>query len=93
MLKPHTNELHLLQRLRDEAHRFAITFHRKKRKKRTLTTALDTIPGIGPAKRKALLTRFGSVETLRRSTPAELATCPGVSESLAARVLAALAEP
>ncbi len=87
VLRPNTNELHLLVRLRDEAHRFAITFHRKRRKKRTLTTALDGIPGVGPSRRKALLERFGSVKGIRAESATSLATCPGISEALARRVL------
>ena len=90
ILKPNSNELFLLQRLRDEAHRFAITFHRKLRSKRTLKSALDGIDGIGPNKRKALLTTFGSVERIRGLDVAALMTVPGISETLATRILAAL---
>lgn len=92
VLPPHTNELHLLQRLRDEAHRFAITHHRKRRGKRTISTALDAIPGIGPARRKALLARFGSVEAIRRAGAEEIAAVPGVGRALAERILATLGE-
>jgi len=90
ILKPNSNELFLLQRLRDEAHRFAITFHRKLRSKRTLKSALDGIDGIGPSKRKALLTTFGSVERIKSLKVSDLMTVPGISTALAERILAAL---
>ncbi len=90
VLEANSNELFLLQRLRDEAHRFAITFHRKLRAKRTLRSALDGIEGVGPAKKKALLTAFGSVDKIRGATPAELSALPGISLGLAERILAAL---
>jgi excinuclease ABC subunit C len=64
--------LRLLQQLRDEAHRFALARHRRRRIKRTLTSRLDGIPGIGPGRRKLLLTRFGSVEQLRQAPREEL---------------------
>jgi len=90
ILKPNSNELFLLQRLRDEAHRFAITFHRKLRSKRTLKSALDGIDGIGPSKRKALLTTFGSVERIKSLKVSDLMTVPGISTALAERILLAL---
>jgi len=89
-LRQNSDELFLLQRLRDEAHRFAITHHKKLRRRRTLTSALDAIPGIGPARRRALLTHFGSLKRLREATAEEIAACPGFSAALAARVAAAL---
>jgi len=73
-LDPHGAALRLLQRIRDEAHRFAITFHRQSRKKRDLRSELDGIPGIGVRRRKALLTTFGSLAGVRRATREELAT-------------------
>ena len=76
----------MLQRLRDEAHRFAISYHRKRRKKTTLISQLDEISGIGPAKRKALLTRFGSVRAIAGASEAELASVPGMTPVLARRV-------
>jgi len=76
-LDPHGAALRLLQRIRDEAHRFAITFHRQARASRDLTSALDAIPGIGARRRKALLTRFGSVNGVRRATREELTTVVG----------------
>jgi excinuclease ABC subunit C len=70
---PHSSSsLRLLQQIRDEAHRFAITFHRQKRKKRTLQSSLDNIPGIGPQRRNLLLNRFGSIKKLKNLTPDDL---------------------
>jgi excinuclease ABC subunit C len=69
--------LHLLQRIRDEAHRFAVTFHRRARAMRDLRSELDTVPGIGPRRRKALLTRFGSLAGVRRATREELVAAIG----------------
>ena len=79
--------LHLLQWIRDEAHRFAVTYNRKLRSRRTVRSELADIPGIGPARQKALLERFGSVRELRRTTEEEIARVPGFSRALAARVL------
>ena len=67
----------LLQRIRDEAHRFAVTFHRKARSMRDLTSALDHVPGVGVRRRRLLLTRFGSVAGVRRATREELAAAVG----------------
>ena len=92
ILKQTSDEVYLLTRLRDEAHRFAITFHRKRRGKRTLKSALDDIPGVGPARRKALLQAFGSVKAMRGKTAAELAVVAGIGEELAAVIVAKLAE-
>jgi excinuclease ABC subunit C len=79
--------LHLLQRLRDEAHRFAISYNRKLRSKRTLRSDLAEIPGIGPERQKLLLSRFGSVRGVRAATAEEIARLPGVSDTLAVRIL------
>jgi len=76
-LDPHSNALRLLQRIRDEAHRFAITFHRQSRKKRDLQSELDAVPGIGLRRRKTLLTAFGSLSGVRRATREELARVVG----------------
>ena len=76
-LDPHGPALHLLQRLRDEAHRFAVTFHRHSRTRRDLQSELDGIVGIGVRRRKLLLTRFGSVAGVRRSTREELTSAVG----------------
>jgi excinuclease ABC subunit C len=79
--------LRLLQRMRDEAHRFAHTFNRRLRTTRTLTSELADIPGIGPVRQRALLERFGSVRALRAATPAQIADLPGFSKVLAANVV------
>ena len=79
--------LHLLQRLRDEAHRFAVSYNRKLRSKRTLRSDLGQIPGIGPERQKLLLSRFGSVRGVRGATAQEIARLPGISETLAVRIL------
>jgi len=79
--------LHLLQRIRDEAHRFAVTYNRKLRSKRTLRSDLGDIPGIGPKRQRELLRRFGSLRGVREATREEIARTPGFSEALAARVL------
>jgi len=79
--------LKLLQRARDEAHRFAVSYSRKRRSKRTITSELLRIPGIGPARRRLLLDRFGSLAGVRTATPAEIAALPGFSTTLADRIL------
>jgi excinuclease ABC subunit C len=76
-LDTHGNALRLLQRIRDEAHRFAITFHRQSRRKRDLQSELDVVPGIGLRRRKTLLTAFGSLSGVRRATREELARVVG----------------
>jgi excinuclease ABC subunit C len=76
-LDPHGRGLRLLQRIRDEAHRFAVTFHRKARTMRDLRSELDSVPGVGPRRRKTLLTRFGSVAGVRRATREELTSVVG----------------
>jgi len=70
--------LYLLQRVRDEAHRFAITYHRAKRGKAVTTSALDDVPGLGPARRSALLKAFGSVKALSGARAEEIAAVPGI---------------
>jgi excinuclease ABC subunit C len=79
--------LKLLQRARDEAHRFAVSYSRKRRAQRTITSELLRIPGIGPARRRVLLERFGSLAGVRTATPAEIAALPGFSTKLADRIL------
>jgi excinuclease ABC subunit C len=76
-IDPHGPALRLLQRIRDEAHRFAVTFHRQARALRDLRSELDDVPGIGPRRRKALLTRFGSLTGVRRATREELTAVVG----------------
>ena len=83
-------ELHLLQRIRDEAHRFAVTYHRKLRSKRGKESALDTIPGIGPARKKALIKKFGSVRNIRDATIEQLSSVEGITAGLAKRILESL---
>ncbi|WES65595.1 excinuclease ABC subunit UvrC [Microbacter sp. GSS18] len=91
VILPRTSEaLYLLQRLRDEAHRFAIT-HQRRRRKRDIQTVLAEVPGLGEARIKALLRHFGSVAALRGATPAEIEQLPGVGPKLAAAVHAHLA--
>jgi excinuclease ABC subunit C len=75
--------LFVLQHIRDEAHRFAITYHRQKRAKRALVSPLDEVPGVGPARKKALLKRFGSLARLRDATIEEIAATPGIGPELA----------
>ncbi len=78
--------LQLLQRLRDEAHRFALGYHQKIRKRQTFASALDTIPGIGPKRKRALLKQFGSVQAIREAPLEELAATRGMSKHLAQKV-------
>ncbi len=79
LLPPATQGLFLIQRIRDEAHRFAITAHREKRSKVSVASELDAIPGIGPVRRKALLKHFGSLEAIRDASEEELASAPGMT--------------
>jgi excinuclease ABC subunit C len=91
VILPRSSEgLYLLQRVRDEAHRFAITYHRAKRSKALAVSELDSVPGLGPARRATLLRHFGSVRRIAAATPAELAGLPGIGPQLAGAVLAAL---
>lgn len=86
--------LHLLQYLRDESHRFAITKHRRRRGKGMTRSVLDAVPGVGPARQKALLSAFGSVKRLRGASVEEVEAVPGIGPALAASILEALkAEP
>ncbi|MBA7529213.1 UvrABC system protein C [subsurface metagenome] len=78
--------LQLLQRLRDEAHRFALGYHQKIRRRQTFASALDSIPGIGPKRKRALLKQFGSVQVIREAPIEELATARGMSKNLAQKV-------
>ncbi len=91
VILPRTSEaLYLLQRVRDEAHRFAITFHRQRRSKRMTASALDGVPGLGETRRKALLRQFGSLKRLGKATPEEITEVPGIGRRTAEAVLAAL---
>ena len=92
VIMPRTSEgLYLLQRVRDEAHRFAITYHRAKRSAAQTVSELDQVPGLGPARRAALLKHFGSVRRLRQATPEQIAAVPGLGPRLAEVIASALA--
>jgi excinuclease ABC subunit C len=91
VILPRTSEsLYLLQRIRDEAHRFAITFHRSKRSRRMTASALDSVKGLGETRRTALVAHFGSVAKLKTATVEEIMQVPGIGETTATAVLAAL---
>ena len=92
-LAPGSSERYLLERLRDEAHRFAITHHRKRRGKRSLTSALDSIEGVGPAMKKKLLKHFGGVAALRGADLEALQAVSGVGPKLAQRLYDSLGGP
>jgi excinuclease ABC subunit C len=85
--------LYLLQRVRDEAHRFAIAYHRQRRSKRMTASGLDTVPGLGEVRRKALLRQFGSVKRLAGASPEEIAQVPGIGRRTAEAIVAALSAP
>jgi excinuclease ABC subunit C len=82
--------LRLLQHLRDEAHRFAVAYHRLLRGKRMLVSSLDGIQGLGAKRRAALLERFGTVEKIKQAELEELASVPGISPTLAERIATCL---
>ncbi|MGH7392160.1 MAG: excinuclease ABC subunit UvrC [Candidatus Rokuibacteriota bacterium] len=86
LLDPTSPALHTLQRIRDEAHRFAVTYHKKLRARRTIQSALDGIPGVGPTIRTSLLKTLGSARRVRESSVAELAAVPKVTPKLAQRI-------
>jgi excinuclease ABC subunit C len=93
VILPRTSEgLYLLQRVRDEAHRFAIAFHRQRRSRPMVDSLLDGVPGLGPARRKALLARFGSLKRLRGAGVDEIASVPGIGRRTAQAVVEAVAE-
>ncbi|HZP26288.1 MAG TPA: excinuclease ABC subunit UvrC [Dehalococcoidia bacterium] len=88
---PRTSQaLYLVQRIRDEAHRFAITYHRNLRGKSSVKSALDTIPGVGPKRKKALLRKFGSIKAIREADLADIAATPGFTTALAEKVRSGL---
>ncbi|MFD6354586.1 excinuclease ABC subunit UvrC [Nocardia tengchongensis] len=94
VIMPRTSEaLYLLQRVRDEAHRFAITFHRSKRSRRMTASALDAVPGLGAARKTALVTHFGSVAKLKQATVEQITEVPGIGVATAKAVLQALQQP
>jgi excinuclease ABC subunit C len=90
MLKRRSPALRMLQQMRDEAHRFAITFQRQRRSMRTITSELLRIPGIGDRRRRELLHAFGSLEGVRKATLEDIAALPGFSTKTAQKVMAAL---
>ncbi len=91
VILPRTSEaLYLLQRVRDEAHRFAIGYHRQKRSAAMVTSALDDVPGLGETRRRALLRQFGSVAKVRAASAEQIAEVPGIGPRTAAAILAAL---
>jgi len=85
-LDPTSPALHTLQRVRDEAHRFAITYHKKLRSRRTIQSVLDAIPGVGPTIRTSLLKTLGSARRVREASVAELAAVPKVTPKLAQKI-------
>jgi excinuclease ABC subunit C len=85
ILPRNSQALYLLQRIRDEAHRFALSYHRKVRRKTSMDSALD-IPGIGPKRRRALIRQFGSLKGIREANTDELSSVPGITEHLAKRI-------
>ena len=91
LVLPATSQaLYLLQRLRDEAHRFAVTYHRKLRAKSQTRSILDDVPGVGPARKRALLRVFGSTRQMRGASIEQIASVPGISRALAQRIHAGL---
>ncbi len=90
VLTPNSPGLHLVMRLRDEAHRFAVTYHRERRAKAMKRSALDALGGVGPVRKKRLLEAFGSVAAIKRADLDEIASIKGMTPALAARVKAAL---
>ncbi len=85
-IRTNSAEMFVLQQLRDEAHRFAISFHRNRRRRLTLRSALSDIPGIGPGRQRQLLRHFGSIKRVREATLDELAAAPGISRAIAETV-------
>jgi excinuclease ABC subunit C len=85
-----SSALYLVQRLRDEAHRFAITYHRALRDRRTVRSAFDDLPGVGPKRKRELLKVFGSIKRVREAPVEQIAAVPGISRALAERIKATL---
>ena len=86
-LRPNSAELFLLARIRDEAHRFAVTFHKKLRRRRTLRSALEDVPGVGQKRKRELLKLFGSLKKVRAATRRGAARAPGMSRAAAEAVV------
>jgi excinuclease ABC subunit C len=88
---PRTSQsLYLVQRIRDEAHRFAVTYHQQVRAKRAVRSVLDDVEGVGPTKKRALLRRFGSVRAMREAPVSDVAAVTGVGNALAERIKQAI---
>jgi excinuclease ABC subunit C len=92
LLPRNSQALFLVQRVRDEAHRFAVTYHRKVRAKKGLRSQLEDVPGVGPARKKALLRQFGSLKAMRAASIDELAAVPGMTRRAAEELKRALGE-
>ena len=86
LLPRNSKGLFLVQRIRDEAHRFAVTFHRKRRQKSSIQSALDLIPGVGPKRKRMLIRQFGSLKGVREATTEEIAAAPGMTLRLAEKI-------
>jgi excinuclease ABC subunit C len=90
LLPPTSEALYLVQRLRDEAHRFAVTYHRQLRARAQVRSVLDELPGVGPTRKRALLRVFGTARGVRDASVDQIASVPGISRTLAGRIKAAL---
>jgi excinuclease ABC subunit C len=90
LLPRDSQALFLVQRVRDEAHRFAVTFHRERRAKSSIRSSLDDIPGVGPKRKRALLKHFGSVKAIKDASAADLTVVEGISPTLAIQIKSAL---
>src|SRR4029077_4322468 len=93
VLKANSTALFLLQRVRDEAHRFVNLYHRKLRARARFMSRLDAVPGVGPRRRRALLRRFGSLRRVGEASVDEIATVPGITLTLAAQIKEQLTKP
>jgi excinuclease ABC subunit C len=92
VLPPNSAGLHLVMRIRDEAHRFAITYHRQRRDKAMTRSALDALAGVGPVRKKRLLATFGSLAAIKRASVDEIAAVKGMTAALASQIKSALGE-
>jgi excinuclease ABC subunit C len=90
LLPRDSQALYLVQRVRDEAHRFAVTYHRQKRSKATFQSRLDDIPGVGPKRKKAMLKTFGSLKGIREASIEELTRVEGINQALAEQIKSAI---